>query len=122
MRVLIVDDEPAVRTFLDHALRAEGYDTVVATDGMDALTKAGPFDLLLTDLMMPRMAGDALAARMRRADPDLKVLYLTAYSDELFKRKIRLWTGEAFLDKPATPDAIVEAVELLINGRIAKQA
>jgi two-component system cell cycle sensor histidine kinase/response regulator CckA len=119
MRVLIVDDEPAVRTFLDSALRAEGYDTVLAADGVDALTKRGPFDLLLTDLIMPRMAGDALAATMRKIDPALKVLYLTAYSDDLFKRKIRLWTGEAFLDKPATPDAIVEAVELLVRGRPA---
>ena len=89
MRVLIVDDEPAIRRFLDEVLRGAGYETVLAGDGEDAFEIPGPFDLLLTDLMMPRMAGDVLALKMFKRDPKLKVLYLTGQSDRLFKDLIR---------------------------------
>ena len=117
MRILIVDDEPSIRTFVDLVLRGARYDTVVAADGEQALNAPGSFDLLLTDLMMPRMTGDVLAMRMFERDAKLKVLYLTAFSDHLFKKKVRLSETEAFLDKPVTPDGLVEAVDLLLHGR-----
>jgi DNA-binding response OmpR family regulator len=120
MRVLIVEDEPSIRTFLDIVLRGAGYDTVLAEDGADALDKEGSFDLLLTDVMMPRLNGVALASRMRQRDPDLPVLYVTAYSDRLFERKPVLWQREAFLDKPVTPDALLEGIDLLLRRRRAK--
>src|SRR5712691_5701042 len=72
-RVLIVDDEESVRTFAERVLRLAGYETAVAADGPEALRIAkdqGPFDLLLTDVVMPQMSGDELARRMRLAEPD----------------------------------------------------
>ena len=121
MRVLVVDDEEPVRKFVDRVLQKAGYETSVASDGPDALEiaqKVRPLDILVTDLMMPLMAGDELARRLRQSEPALKVLYLTAYSDRLFKERSTLWQDEAFLEKPCSVKGLVEAVSLLRSGRI----
>jgi two-component system, cell cycle sensor histidine kinase and response regulator CckA len=68
--------------------------------------------------MMPHMAGDELARRLRRDEPKLKILYLTGYSDQLFKDKKTLWEDEAFLDKPCTVKSLKEAVSLLLSGKV----
>ena len=52
------------------------------------------------DLMMPKMRGDEFARQLRRADPDVKVLYFTGYSNRLFKEEPTLWEHEAFVEKP----------------------
>jgi two-component system cell cycle sensor histidine kinase/response regulator CckA len=119
-RILIADDEVSVRDFVDEVLRSAGYVTARAFDGQDALEMAerlGPFDLLLTDELMPRMPGHELAKRLRRREPNLKVLYLTGYSDWLFEKNVVLPEGEACLDKPSTPDQLLAAVSLLLSGR-----
>ena len=119
-RILIVDDEDAIVEFADKVLRVAGYVTMTATSGEAALraceAKGFP-DLLLTDVKMPRMEGDELAARLRKLEPDLKVLYLTGFADQLFKSKQTLWDGEAFLEKPCTIDGLLEAVAQLLDGR-----
>lgn len=121
VRVLVVDDESSVLEFVDRVLRDAGYTTDRATDGPEALEIAerlGSFDLLLTDVLMPQMSGDELARRLRLTHPTLKVLYLTGYSDRLFKEKTVLWEGEAFLDKPCTAAGLLQAVSLLLFGRL----
>ena len=121
--ILIVDDERVVLEFVDRALRFAGYKTAVAADGPRALEVAATlrtFDLLLTDLIMPKMTGDELARRLRRQRPALKVLYLTGYSDQLFERKGTLWADEAFLDKPMTVTGLLDAVSLLLFGGKAR--
>jgi two-component system, cell cycle sensor histidine kinase and response regulator CckA len=117
--VLVVDDEASVREFVERALTFAGYRTEVAADGPEALevfARHGAFDLLVTDLRMPQMMGDELARQLRLAYPTLKVLYLTGYSDELFRERNTLWSDEAFLDKPQGVDALLEAVSLLLFG------
>ena len=119
--VLIVDDEEPVRRFVDRALSAAGYNTSTAADGLQAIEaaeKAGEFDILVTDLMMPQMKGDELARRLRMREPQLKVLYLTGFSDALFKENSTLWDDEAFLDKPCTIKGLLEAVSLLLVGHV----
>jgi CheY-like chemotaxis protein len=121
LRVLIVDDEEPIGLFIERVLRQPGYHTTVAADPYEAIRLAktqGPFDLLVTDLDMPDLRGDELARRLRAADPDLKVLYVTGYGDRLFEERAALWEGEAFLDKPVTAQALLEAVGLMIEGRI----
>lgn len=115
-RILIVDDEPSIREFFHLVLSEAGYAVASASDGEEALGVPGPFDLLLTDLMMPRMSGDELARQMRTRDPDVKVLYVTAYSGRLFSAKVALADGEAVLDKPTTADGVLEAVEDLLEA------
>jgi two-component system cell cycle sensor histidine kinase/response regulator CckA len=121
LRVLIVDDEEPVRRFVQRVLAEAGHHTAMAQDGREALEvaeKQGPFDLLLTDVNMPNMTGDELARRMRQGEPMLKVLYLTGFSDQLFKDKVTLWEDEAFLDKPCSVKGLLEAVSLLVFGRV----
>jgi DNA-binding response OmpR family regulator len=118
-RVLIVDDEAPVRHFVDRVLRQAGYATIVAENGASALAtfaEQGPFDILVTDLRMPKLAGDELARQLRLRQPDLKVLYLTGHSDELFESRGTLWADEAYLEKPQTMAGLREAVSLLLFG------
>jgi two-component system, cell cycle sensor histidine kinase and response regulator CckA len=119
--VLIVDDEEPLRRFVDRVLTQAGYTTTTAPDGPEAIeaaAKLGSFDLLVTDLMMPQMTGDELARRLRQSQPSLKVLYLTGFSDRLFKEKVTLWEGEAFLEKPCSIKGLMEAVAMLLFRRI----
>jgi two-component system, cell cycle sensor histidine kinase and response regulator CckA len=118
---LVVDDEEPVRRFVERVLEAAGYKTYTAADGVEALeaaSKIEALDIVVTDLMMPQMTGDELARRLRRREPGLKVLYLTGFSDALFKEKAVLWQDEAFLDKPCTVRGLLEAVSLLLVGRV----
>jgi CheY-like chemotaxis protein len=117
IRVLVVDDEPQICGFVSLVLRDAGYHVTTAGDGPDALAvvaEQGAPDLLLTDFRMPQMNGDELAARLRQSLPDLKVLYLTGYSQALFDNRATLWEGEAFLDKPCSPSELLEGVSMLL--------
>ena len=123
--ILVVDDEESIRLYVDRVLSKAGYRTTIAVDGADAIAAAARgdrFDLLLTDVVMPRMTGAELALRLREDHPDLKVLYLTGYSDRLFAEKIRLRHDEAFLEKPCTVSGLLQAVSLAITGRIRAAA
>jgi CheY-like chemotaxis protein len=82
IRVLFVDDEKDVREALRMMMEVLGYEVEEAVDGLDALQKLekGSYDLLLTDLSMPVMRGDELAATVRETHPDLPIMMLTAFS------------------------------------------
>ena len=119
--VLVVDDEEAVRKFVERVMQSAGYQVAVAGDGPQAIEvaeKMTRLDILVTDLMMPEMLGDEIARRLRQHEPRLKVLYLTGYSDRLFKDKVTLWEDEAFLDKPCSIKGLLQAVSLLLFGRL----
>jgi two-component system cell cycle sensor histidine kinase/response regulator CckA len=121
--LLIVDDEEPVVKFVDRVLRDAGYKTVTASSGPEAIETAkriGPLGALVTDVLMPGMTGDELARILRQTEPNLKVLYLTGYSDRLFREKATLWADEAFLDKPCTMKGLREAVSLLVSGSVAQ--
>ena len=120
-RVLVVDDEEPVRTFVERVLHEAGYETAVAADGTEAIEAAHTqkqFDILVTDVMMPQMSGDELARRLRQEEPALKVLYLTGFSERLFKDKSTLWQDEAFLEKPCSVKGLLQAVALLCAGHL----
>jgi len=121
MSVLVVDDEASVRKFVERVLGEAGYTTSSASDGPEAIeiaSKLEQFDMLVTDVMMPQMTGDELARRLRVGHPGLKILYLTGFSDRLFKEKVTLWADEAFLDKPCSLKGLLQAVSLLLFGRL----
>ena len=85
-RILIAEDEIAVRALVTRALTQDGHEVVAASDGSDALeafTNAkGRFDLLLTDIKMPAMDGIALALAVARENPELPILLMTGYADQ----------------------------------------
>ena len=118
--VLIVDDDQAVRDFVERVLSEAGYRTMVAGSGPEAIELASkePIDLLLTDVNMPQMTGDELARRLRHDEPSLKVLYLTGFSDQLFNEKTTLWQDEAYLEKPCTISGLLQAVALITVGQV----
>ena len=118
-RILLVDDEPSILYFAERALGQAGYQVSVAGSGAEALQiaeAADPFDLLLTDVVMPPINGDELARQMRRLTPGIKVLYLTGYSDNIFADRTMLWEDEAFVEKPCSVEALLQAVSLLLSG------
>jgi two-component system cell cycle sensor histidine kinase/response regulator CckA len=122
-RVLVVDDNDAIRDLVEAVLLHAGYEIAAAASGDEAeqiASRLGTLDLLVTDERMPGMLGHQLARRLRERQPGLKVLYFTGFSDQLFDEKQSLWEDEAFLDKPCTPKSLVEAVSLLLDGRIAR--
>jgi len=85
-RILIADDEEAMRSLVARAIALDGHDVMTAADGGEALdiliAEDGRFDLLLTDIKMPMMDGIALALATARDYPDLPILLMTGYADQ----------------------------------------
>lgn len=122
-RVLVVDDDDAVRRFVTRILDEDGFVVEASASGDDALTRmreGQTYDLIVADVCMPEMSGPQLIARMRQTGSRAKVLYVTGFADQLFdERNDQLWADEAFLDKPCTVQGLREAVSLLLSGKIA---
>ena len=119
--VLVVDDEAPIREIERRILHQGGYQVIEASSAADALTAledGKPIDLLIADLDMPEVSGDEMVRRIRVARPDLKVLYVTGHIDRLMDTR-PLWDGEAFLDKPFSMNGLVEAVTLLVYGKLS---
>jgi two-component system, cell cycle sensor histidine kinase and response regulator CckA len=119
--VLVVDDEAPIRQIERRLLEQAGYqvfDASSATEALALLHDGKSIDLLVADLDMPEVSGDEMVRRIRSERPDLKVLYVTGHIDRLMDAR-PLWDGEAFLDKPFSMNGLVEAVSLLLYGRVS---
>jgi CheY-like chemotaxis protein len=114
--VLVVDDEDEVRRLLVDVLRLGAYHVLEARNGQHALEVArahlGPLDLLVTDLVMPQMGGTDLADELRSAQPDLKALFMSGYSDKDRARSLR--DGEEFIAKPFLPAELFVRVNRIL--------
>jgi PAS domain S-box-containing protein len=117
--VLLVEDEDAVRVLAREILRRQGYNVLEARHGLDALRvaerHADTIHLLVTDLVMPHMSGRDLADRLVEIRSDLKVLFISGYTDHAVLHR-ELTPGMAFLQKPFTPDAFAKKVRATLNG------
>ncbi|SDN50590.1 response regulator transcription factor [Streptomyces wuyuanensis] len=116
-RVLVVDDEPAVREALQRSLAFEGYATEVAVDGADALAKVESYrpDLIVLDIQMPRMDGLTAARRLRSAGSTLPILMLTA-RDTVGDRVTGLDAGaDDYLVKPFELDELLARIRALLR-------
>ena len=121
--VLVVDDEPGVRALARRILEGGGYGVLEAGNGVEAMAvinSTARVDFLIADLDMPVMRGEEMTKQIRALRPELRVLYVTAHSELLFKERPELIAGEAFLDKPFTVRGLLEAVSLLKSGYIAE--
>lgn len=111
-RVLVVDDEKSIRTTLSEFLRADGHDTETAIDVEDALNRllARPFDLVLTDIALPRVSGVDLLRRMHASDPHVKVVMITGDPTvESAAEAVRCGAMD-YLVKPIDKEAILRSV------------
>jgi two-component system cell cycle sensor histidine kinase/response regulator CckA len=113
-RVLLVEDEEALRRLVEKTLASQGYRVLTAPDGLAALDVAsadgGAIDLLLTDVVMPRMGGKQLAQRLTQLRPDVRVLFMSGYTEDVFVRQSIVEAGVAFLPKPFTAEELTRAV------------
>lgn len=116
--VLLVEDDAAVREFLSRMLRALGYRVLEAASGEEAVRLASaevsPIDLVLSDFLLPGMDGEELAREVRRRWPGLRVLYLSGYGEECFRR--RGLEGAAFLCKPFAPQALARKLREVLDA------
>jgi DNA-binding response OmpR family regulator len=124
-KVLVVDDDPDIRDVLEALLESEGFETVLANDGeqaLEAIKKENP-DLMILDLLMPVMDGFAVCKQLQ--DPrwskwkNMPVLILTSVREEVSQRRYELETGlsldvDDYVEKPIDPDIVLDRVKKLL--------
>ena len=119
--VLVVEDEEIVRELVCDVLAEQGYNVMCAVDGHDAMKVAGEFDgeidLLVTDVIMPHMNGPELAVALSKLRPDMKVLYVSGYSDNDIGDHGVLDTRIDLLQKPFTPQTLARKIRDVIEER-----
>ncbi len=115
--ILLVEDEPAVRGFLSRFLRLQGYRVTEAGDGEEAMrlveSELPAPDLLVTDLVMPRMGGSELAERLMARLPGIKVLFISGHAQDL--RRLEGRRDALFLQKPFATDLLARRIRQLVD-------
>lgn len=118
--VLVVEDESGIRALMRKILQKQGYNVLEASRGSEAIQLAeehtSSIHLLLTDVVMPQMSGRELADRLKATRPDMKVLFVSGYSDEDLMEHGPLPPGAAFLQKPFSLSALLEKTRKILNG------
>jgi two-component system, cell cycle sensor histidine kinase and response regulator CckA len=120
--VLVAEDEDAVRALTVRILRKRGYQVLEARDGRNAIEVAeqfaGSIRLLVTDVIMPRMGGRELSESLARVRPEMKVLFMSGYTDDQLLQRGVLQNGSGnFLEKPFTPEALANKVREVLESQ-----
>jgi two-component system cell cycle sensor histidine kinase/response regulator CckA len=119
-RVLIVEDREVVRDLARDVLEESGFDVVAVAGGREALAEVAsgePFDLLLTDVVMPEMSGPELAVQLRTTNPALPVLYMSGYTDDVLSAHELAQDATAFLRKPFANAELITAARALLDAQ-----
>jgi signal transduction histidine kinase len=118
--VLLADDEAPILKVARRILEGAGYTVLTATDGAEAVRvagqHAGAIHLLVTDMVMPHLGGRQVAETLRAARPDLRVLYLSGYTDTAATRQGLMEPGAEFLQKPFSTDSLVRRVREVLDA------
>lgn len=118
--VLLVEDDEIVRSLIREILKDHGYQVLEAADGTTALSifeiYKAKINLLLTDIIMPGMSGGELRDRAVEMRPDIKVLFISGYTDDSLSQSGILNSGATFLEKPFTPDDLAQKVREVLGG------
>jgi CheY-like chemotaxis protein len=120
--ILLAEDEPALRELTRQILEGHGYTVIEAGSADGALKQAaahsGAIDLLLTDVVMPRMSGRELAERLAQARPGLRVIFMSGYTDDGVVRYGVLVPSAAFIQKPFGPESLLAKVREALKGEV----
>jgi hypothetical protein len=116
--ILIVDDEPLLRSMCETILSHYGYRVLAASDGEDAIYQLSgrpelAIDLAVVDVIMPAMSGPELAIELDRLRPGMTILFVTGYPDEFAGLIER---GQTVLRKPFTSDALISTIRELLDA------
>ena len=118
--VLIVEDDDSLRKLARTVLKQNGYKVLEAENGEDALRVSeahdGSIDLMITDVVMPKMGGKEIAERLQPLYPQMKVIYMSGYTDNAIVHHGVLAPGLNFLEKPFTPDALARKVREVLDN------
>jgi two-component system, cell cycle sensor histidine kinase and response regulator CckA len=118
--VLVVEDQQSVRGFVRNLLMLNGYHVLEAADGPEAMNICrqhhGEIQLVVTDLVMPGMSGRELAERIAKEQPEVKVLYMSGYTDDSVVHAGVAQAGMAFLQKPFSPTTFTHKVREVLDG------
>jgi CheY-like chemotaxis protein len=117
VRVLLVDDDDAVRQLIADVLEDQGHQVTSAarpTQALELASAMGPFELLLTDVIMPEMGGRELARRLQARQPDLRVVYVSGYAGEALLQQGNILRGEIFVQKPFSEQALLGSLALAL--------
>lgn len=118
--ILVVEDEEVVRKLACQILQMNGYTVLEAADATEALLKyeqhKDTIDLMITDVVMPRLSGRELVGHLTTLRPELKVLYMSGYTDDAIVHHGVLDEGTAFLQKPFTPDALARKAREILDA------
>ena len=109
--ILVVDDEPAIRTLVGRVLERQGHQVVLCSGSVEALATTGPVDLLLADHMLPGMDGLTITEQLRSRWPNLPVVLMSGYP---LQPDMMPAPPSAFLQKPMLPGAVVTSVESML--------
>jgi two-component system, cell cycle sensor histidine kinase and response regulator CckA len=124
--ILLVEDEDGIRALVRQLLSRQGYTVIESRNGGEALLLCerhqGKIDLLLTDVVLQQMSGRELAQRLTLVRPEMRVLYISGYTDDAIVQHGVLNAGTAFLQKPFTTDALIRKVRQLLNTSTDKGA
>ena len=119
--VLVVEDDALVRSFTSRVLREQGYQTIEAPNGEEALFLAEKYgasrkiDLLITDMVMPRIGGKELAGRLKKFWPKIRVVFTSGYTESMSIHQGTLRDGDGFLQKPFSPIALANKVREVLD-------
>ena len=117
--VLVVEDDPNVRDTVERILSLGGYSVLSASDRVEAERVFGEcgetIDLLLTDLVLPGSSGKELSEAVREVAPDIRVLHMSGYTDDVVKRHGLIDRGGCFLQKPFTMDELLREVRFVLD-------
>ena len=118
--ILLVEDEDPVRAVNSRALSARGYTVLEAASGLEALAivREGkhPIDLVVSDVVMPEMDGPTLLREVRKHEPDLKVIFVSGYAEDAFRKNLPEGETFNFLPKPFSLKQLVETVKKTMAG------
>ncbi|MFN7132656.1 MAG: response regulator, partial [Myxococcales bacterium] len=118
--VLLAEDELPVRVFIRRVLTANGYRVIECADGLDALRTAsahdGALDLLLTDVVMPRMQGKQLALELSGLRPGLRVVYMSGYTEHALVENGMVHAAVGYLQKPFSQETLLQKVREILDG------